>query len=176
MGNNVSLSMREITDGTSNTVALWEVRAGIHSGDFRGTWANGRPAASTVWFHLEGPNDCGEWVTDDTESQYANIIAPLGPNPQKVLNANCMGAQNSGSQDGSGQPRSMHPSGIHGCFCDGSVRFVSDYIDIGMSKGIDPSAEPYGSFANDDPTRLHVWERINASNDGLVVDEDGLDP
>ncbi|HKD35589.1 MAG TPA: H-X9-DG-CTERM domain-containing protein, partial [Pirellulales bacterium] len=49
--------------------------------------------------------------------------------------------------------RSVHPGGVNVCFADGSVRFISDFIDITAQNGT-PS----------------VWDRLNLSNDGLPVD------
>ena len=39
MGANASVRVRDITDGTSSTILIGEVRAGIHDFDPRGTWA-----------------------------------------------------------------------------------------------------------------------------------------
>ena len=41
-GNNSTSKIASVTDGTSNTVAVWEIRAGTTQWDPRGTWANGR--------------------------------------------------------------------------------------------------------------------------------------
>jgi hypothetical protein len=54
MGFGASVGIRQITDGTSKTVLLWEIRTGVTDADFRGSWADGRPAGSTIWFHIWG--------------------------------------------------------------------------------------------------------------------------
>ena len=49
--------------------------------------------------------------------------------------------------------RSLHTSGGNVCFADGSVRFMSDFIELGTS---------YLS--------LGVWDKLNLSNDSQPVD------
>jgi prepilin-type processing-associated H-X9-DG protein len=53
--------------------------------------------------------------------------------------------------------RSSHPGGVMICFADGSVHFISDYIDKGTSWEVDPA-------------QYHVWQRLVASGDEQVVD------
>ena len=64
MGSNLSMGVSEIYDGTSNTILLGEVRAGMVSQDRRGTWALDHPGASTLWGHAigdgNGPNMCSD--------------------------------------------------------------------------------------------------------------------
>ena len=53
---------RQIEDGTSNTILLTELRAGLSQSDRRGIWAMGMAGASSVWAHSTddciGPNSC----------------------------------------------------------------------------------------------------------------------
>ena len=64
MGPNVAVKMKRITDGTSKTIMLGEIRAGITSGDARGVWALGHAGASLIARLLggsgddNGPNSC----------------------------------------------------------------------------------------------------------------------
>ena len=53
--------------------------------------------------------------------------------------------------------RSRHAGGVQCCFADGSVHFLSDYIDHSTGGEV--------SWNN-----LHTWERLNASADGLPID------
>ena len=48
MGFGSGARIGDFSDGTSSTVAAWEIRAGVGDKDPRGTWALGRYGASLV--------------------------------------------------------------------------------------------------------------------------------
>jgi prepilin-type processing-associated H-X9-DG protein len=50
----------------------------------------------------------------------------------------------------------MHGGGVNVCLADGSVRFVSDFIELG-TPGTPPGC-------------LGVWDKLNLSNDGQSID------
>ena len=50
----------------------------------------------------------------------------------------------------------MHEGGVNTCFADGSVHWISDYIDIS------------GNY-NASPPLLSVWDRLILSADGQVI-------
>jgi prepilin-type N-terminal cleavage/methylation domain-containing protein len=80
IGPNVAGKMKQITDGTSNTLLLGEVRAGITPRDRRGTWALGVAGASVLyWFgqtgDANGPNVCSD-NSDDTAGLTSADHAP----------------------------------------------------------------------------------------------------
>lgn len=52
--------------------------------------------------------------------------------------------------------RSMHVGGINSVFCDGSVHFIGDFINV-EGKG-------HGGFS--------VWDRLNLSSDGSPIATD----
>ena len=64
--------------------------------------------------------------------------------------------------------RSTHPGGVFVAMVDGSVHFISDFIEAG--------AVGYGAFIGDKqpvdatPTNFRVWQRINVSSDGMLSD------
>ncbi len=177
MGMSTSVTMKQVTDGLSATVAAWEMRSGITAQDFRGSWSDDRPGASVIWFHIwGGPNPCD--TADDTQSESQTVLNSVannnGPLAQKILTLECMKVGSSSSGNVTGFPRSRHIGGAHAVFCDASVHYVSDFIERGVIVG------PYGDFQNLTPgfpeSRLRAWERINASADGLVVEQGALDP
>ena len=111
-----------VLDGTSNTVASWEVRAGLSNGDVRGTWAAVRGT-----FTANCNNSGGGVVTGD-----CNGINDGKNGADDVLNCNSqpnsgMGCWNGGDlQAGS---KSLHVGGVHALLCDGTVRFISQNLD-----------------------------------------------
>ena len=50
--------------------------------------------------------------------------------------------------------RSMHSGGVNVAFCDGSIHWISDYIQVVSSGGT---------------SNLSVWDRLNASADGQPI-------
>ena len=154
MGVNVALEIGQITDGTSSTILIGELRAGLSANDRRGVWALGGAAASSLWGHgtddSNGPNAC---------TPGADNIMGCGKIEQDVsaatLQAECMTCFPIANEQGT--TRSMHPGGVHVCMADGAVRFISDFIDKGTQQ------EPK-------PDEYRVWQRLNASGDDQIVD------
>ena len=167
MGLSTSLSRAQITDGTSKTILSGEMRAGVNEFDLRGIWADGSAAASSAWFHIFGPSNCF-WADDST--RFSPLFSSLGPGYYQLLAQQCMPAQNSQSGNPSGNFRSQHAGGILVAMCDGSVRFISNTVQVG-----DKQPSVYEWAWNGSPLDMGTWERLNASGDGLVVD-DSTDP
>lgn len=157
MGVNVGLAMKDIIDGTSQTMLVGELRAGVSMNDRRGAWALSGPGASGLWAHgasnAIGPNDCREGSDSITNCSRAQADA----GGKETLELDCMSCD---GIDGNiqGGVRSMHPGGAIVCFADGSAHFVSDYVDKGTSWEVDPN-------------QYHVWQRLVASGDEQVVDQ-----
>ncbi len=157
MGANTSFSLASITDGASNTLLLGELRAGVGPMDPRGTWAMGGPPTA-LWGHGAlhekcGPN-CTEWGQDNISGCW-DLRAWFGCSNQNCepLQRETMSCWPSGGVTQSGA-RSKHPSGVHAALCDGSVRFISDWVESGGNLAVNPS----------------VWDRLNASADGFDLD------
>lgn len=163
MGANLSLSIGEIKDGTTNTFLLMELRVGLSASDIRGTWAMGQCGASSVCSHGNnvsgggGPNTCVVGADDLQDSTGTNAA-----NDATVAQQQCMFAHV--NDNWQAFPRSSHGGGIFVALGDGSVRFISDFIESGGANG----GCGINSICN--TANYGTWQRLIASGDGLVVD------
>lgn len=153
MGANSAATLAEVRDGTSSTIMLAEIRAGLTTYDVRGTWAFPGAGASAVWAHgyvgdCGGPNT-SQMAGDDTSG--CNEVADELGGAEEVQRRG-MGCYTGTSSHPNRQAaaRSMHTGGIFTCFVDGSVHWISDYVEVSTSI----------SYAS-------VWDRLNTSRDGL---------
>lgn len=114
----------EITDGLSNTLMLAETIQG-QPGDLRGfSWWRG----GAVFTGYQGPNSS----IPDT------LYAGGQCDPTKLLNPPCLIA--TASSPTMLASRSRHSGGVQAVFCDGSTRFISNNIAIGVWRAIASSA------------------------------------
>ena len=121
-GANFVVRMRDITDGTSNTVAVDELRAGLNEHDIRGSWAMpGLSAGTAALFNDASTPNCNLGNSDDMEN--CAVAGLLGDGSQRM---GCFDSTTTGQM----AARSMHIGGVHLLMADGAVRFVSDNIDF----------------------------------------------
>jgi prepilin-type N-terminal cleavage/methylation domain-containing protein len=163
-GVNVAMDESGITDGTSKTILLGELRVGLSPGDRRGVWAMPMVGSNLLMQHGAnfggGPNDCQEGNDDIRDNQA--IIAQAGAD---YLRSECMLPFNSSSWNVSAQvaARSRHQGGIYVAMCDASVQFISDFVDAGdMTVGGVSCLE----------SRFGIWQRLNCPDDNYVIDDD----
>jgi prepilin-type N-terminal cleavage/methylation domain-containing protein/prepilin-type processing-associated H-X9-DG protein len=165
MGCNVSLKLNQITDGTSKTVLVGEVRIGMADIDPRGVWAIGWPGSSSIWGHstddCEGPNSCGFNAAPDNIFQGHLLPGIVGIS---ALQQECMLSGSGDNSSTQNAPRSRHPGGLHMALADGSVRFILDTIETHI--GI---AEP--GISED---QLRTYERLMAAQDGQLINDSGF--
>jgi prepilin-type N-terminal cleavage/methylation domain-containing protein len=153
MGANASLSIKQIKDGTSRTILVAELRSGVVPIDPRGTWALSGAACNALWSHgwrgdCNGPN-CKNLQADDvmTCTEIATMVG--GAARLAVLSMGCAATNRPNWQ---GTARSCHPNGLQTVFCDGSVHWINNDIDI--------TGTPNGSNCP-----YSVWDRLNLSCD-----------
>jgi prepilin-type N-terminal cleavage/methylation domain-containing protein len=160
MGANASVSMGEIRDGSSNTILLAELRAGLVAVDRRGVWALSGPGSSSLWLHGSdddiGPNACN--LAADNIMDCDQIFTAVG---QDTLLRECMGCCN-GCTSSQGTARGRHQGGVFVCLADGSVRFISDFIDKSTLWDLAPGTVTPATFG--------IWQRLNASADSQPID------
>ncbi len=164
MGANTSVAIKQIRDGTSKTLMIGEIRAGVVSFDCRGTWAmSGGP--SGLWAHgyhgdCNGPNHVDGGFKEDDSWACPYIQAAIGgTNSAKTLSTvYTMGCSSDDWPNWQQTCRSTHNGGVNACLCDGSVRFITNFIDLGTDAG-----------APSQPTNLGVWDKLNLSMDGETI-------
>jgi prepilin-type processing-associated H-X9-DG protein len=155
MGANSAVSIAGITDGTSNTFLLVEIRAGLNDHDRRGCWALGGAGSSAVFRYgtggdAAGPNPPAQNADDIYGCPYLKTTSP----GVDTLLRERMGCYESSAYNQQAGAHSCHPGGVHVALADGSVRFVGDFIEI------------VGTDANNG---VPVWDRLIGSADGYPI-------
>ncbi|HEY6563910.1 MAG TPA: DUF1559 domain-containing protein [Pirellulaceae bacterium] len=155
------MDIRKIKDGLSKTLMIAELRVGLSERDRRGVWAMGIPGSSVHWRHasnrVNSPNSCQSG--DDDLKDGSLVLQDIG---QETLLRECMMPFVNYDQSAQSVMRSVHAGGITAAMCDGSARFISDFVESGaQTDGIDP-----------DPTIFRTWQRINVSQDSLVIENE----
>ncbi len=160
---NHGLGIRQITDGTSNTIMLAEQRVGLSEKDRRGVWAMSMCGSNFhcrhAWNGNGGINSCGEGTDDVYKGD--DIINDVG---RATLLQECMFPFSGPSAQST--VRSLHSGGAFVAFADASVRFISDFIE-NNGGGFHYIGFQTPNFQPD--VELRAWQRLNISKDSLIV-------
>ncbi len=106
-----SASMRDIVDGSSNTMIFGEMSGLIGNLDYRSNYYGG-------WSGITGAPPSGAWGTGVNAVRYSpNLKAVTGVGDNQTYTAN-------------NSLTSAHTGGIHATMADGAVRFISDNVNI----------------------------------------------
>lgn len=138
--------LSDITDGTSNTLALMEIVQAPHGPNGASSSPDNR---GRIW-----NDDAGAGVVSTilTPNSTAPDVLPLlsGSSTPLCHNAPELGLPCSGGGASKNQShitsRSRHPGGVHVAMCDGSTHFVNDDIELEVWRAISTidNSEPAG--------------------------------
>ena len=149
---------------------------GVTEYDPRGIWAMGNAPASSIFGcggcvnDDNGPNCNGPWA--DNCMNCAQVQAAFGDSSGINLAAagmSCYGGSSPPTANDQQTARSMHQSGVNVCLCDGSARWISDFIQVFPS-----SLGPVGNPPTTYQANYSVWDRLIASGDGQPVPADAF--
>jgi prepilin-type N-terminal cleavage/methylation domain-containing protein/prepilin-type processing-associated H-X9-DG protein len=163
------MSLAKITDGTTKTVMLGELRVGLGQSDRRGVWAMGMCGSNIHCRHAGFvPNLCSPGIDD--VYQFQAIIDEVG---SARLNMECMMPYTGGDASGQSLVRSTHPGGANCAMADASVRFISDFIESGTLGTMESGYIKPGSTGDQtSSTALGVWQRLNIPRDDYPIDSE----
>ena len=173
---NRSLAMRDIKDGTSNTVVFSEI---VNSPSYGGDAAEvpGNVQANTAG--VQGnPQLCLDQLDPNDKKRFTTGAAgrrrgdrwgdgrPAFTGFQTILPPNSPSCVNSGNTEDPNNAiysvYSWHPGGVQACFADGATKFISETIDTGNL-----SATPPGRVTT--PSPYGVWGAIGTRASGETV-------
>ena len=134
MGHNQGVSMADIKDGASNTLAVSEVIGWDNSSDARGVWVLSTMGASA--FSARTPPNAGPSNTGGlTPAQYNDKIAMCD---SSIPTSHPMYCNQNHQTDGNiwAAARSSHSGGVNGLMADSSVHFFSNAVELPVWKAL----------------------------------------
>ncbi len=177
-GNSRCRTFAQVTDGLSNSIAMSErtlaqgtsnVLDGGTATNQGGTFAHNSPSSCLAvlgagkTYASGSPQGWGGTRWPDGAPAFTGVTTVLGPNKVSCT-------QNSwDGEDGIYEPLSRHTGGVHCLFGDGTVRFISDNIDVGNSACPPPDGSagggtPCTTWGGRSP--YGVWGALGSVNGG----------
>ncbi len=156
------IGMRDVLDGTSNTIMMSERRFSNRGNDVARTWVGANhttPAECAAQFNVATRmyvGDHRDWSGrrwNDGGGGFSAFNTCLPPNgPQCAHN-------NHDAQNGYYTASSNHPGGVHVLLADGAIKFISESIDTGnQGAGASGNASNYG-----------VWGALGSKSGGETL-------
>ncbi len=161
---NVSIKLQSITDGTSNTMAYGEFARFINDPDMIfNTWSR------CLWFLSNAPGGNSTRI-EGNASTVPRMNAPFLLGDESVFTGSLSPTNEVNSwlylqvgydwrTVGQFGFRSQHPGGANFSFCDGSVKFLKQTIDMG-----NPNYTP--------PINIGVYRQLSTRKGGEVISAD----
>jgi prepilin-type N-terminal cleavage/methylation domain-containing protein len=165
LSNSIAMSERTLAQGTSNVLD-----GGTATG-LGGTFVHNSPSsclavlgANKTYTGATGAWGGTRWP--DGAPAFTGVTTVLGPNKASCTQGGWDG------EDGIYEPLSRHTGGVHCLFGDGTVRFISDSIDVGNSSCPPPDGSagggsPCTSWGGQSP--YGVWGSLGSVNGGDTV-------
>ncbi|QDT68617.1 Fimbrial protein precursor [Planctomycetes bacterium MalM25] len=128
MGPNGGTRLAQLVDGTSKTMMIAEIRAGIDETDPRGVWALPHAGCSVVASHGSGGDANGPNVCEVKADDISRVLAFPNCNANRT-DPVCMQCNSDVFGFAQAAPRSLHQGGVFIAHADGSVAFITDEIE-----------------------------------------------
>ena len=167
---NASLKFQDVTDGLSNTIAVWE------SGGRPLVYRLGSPISNDVSNHRV---NAGGWVRPASDIHLAGSNKTGTQSPGVFINKtngidlgqdtySASGYPTGGwGTEGNSQPYSFHPGGLNVLLGDGAVKFIDEGTDIGVLAALTTRNAAGGTDLNEDGKVDHT-EYNEPVVDGLL--------
>ena len=142
--------LRDITDGTTNTIAIGEVCWTAHQNArfFGGVDPDNG-------FSIDGMGNAGQAQRFMATTQYAMNLPVLTTPDNAPERAESF--------------HSQHEGGVHFVLCDGSVRFISENIQHTTFLWV--AANPYDRNGTPPGQNYGIYQRLSSKADGMVIGE-----
>jgi prepilin-type N-terminal cleavage/methylation domain-containing protein/prepilin-type processing-associated H-X9-DG protein len=126
-----SAALRDITDGTENVIAMGECRplcsnAGAQATFWDDNWGNVYTCVAPINFPM-----CASWAYNSPTWQNLGLVEQYAPGYSDPATGGNVW-NNAGESAEQNSFRSKHPNGAQFVYCDGSVHFLTEFIQYDL--------------------------------------------